>query len=149
MCLFANGTADGDSSASLEASKCDGGGCGGGGFWSMIRWILIHSFIHEIQWVPCLLRDSRPNVLAGFIVTLCVICKEAINCFHLIQIRKRETKESNITGEHKHDHGETSGFASVTYINGLTQFLVCLRWWLAVCVDDRWCSVCRPILCRM
>lgn len=117
--------------------SCSDGACGGGCYegkgrggdsWSMIRWILIHSFIHEIQWVSCLLRDSTPNALASFIITLCIICKEEINCFHLIQIRKGGTKESNITAERKHDHGETSGFASVAYINGVTQFLVCFCW---------------------
>ena len=109
---------------SLAARVCV---CGGDS-WSMIRWILIHSYIHEIQWVSCLLRDSTPNALASFIITLCIICKEEINCFHFIQIRKGGTKGSNITAERKHDHGETSGFASVAYINGLTQFLVCFCW---------------------
>lgn len=109
---------------SLAARLCV---CGGDS-WSMIRWILIHSYIHEIQWVSCLLRDSTPNALASFIIALCIICKEEINSFHFIQIRKGGTKGSNITAERKHDHGETSGFASVAYINGLTQFLVCFCW---------------------
>lgn len=69
-----------------------------GDSWSMIRWILIHSFIHEIQWVSCLLRDSTPNALAGFIITLCIICKEEINCFHLTQIRKGRTKRNQYYG---------------------------------------------------
>lgn len=127
MCLFTSETTDGGSLAVLQrvyVCVC----WVGGDSWSMIRWILIHSFIHEIQWVSCLLRDSTPNALASFIITLCIICKEEINCFHLIQIRKGGTKESNITAERKHDHGETSGFASVAYINGVTQFLVCFCW---------------------
>lgn len=42
-----------------------------------------------------------------------------------IQIRKGGTKDGNITAARKHDHGETSGLASVAFINGVTRFLVC------------------------
>lgn len=118
ICLFARGTTDGGSLAVMRwGCMC------GRDSWSMIRWIVIHSFIHVfIQWISCLLRDSKLNALASFIITLCIICKEEINCFHLIQIGKRGTHESNITAQSKHDHGETSGFASVTSINGEMQF---------------------------
>lgn len=39
---------------------------------------------------------------------------------HFVQIREGGTKGSNITAERKHDHRETSGFASAAFINAAT-----------------------------
>lgn len=45
--------------------------------------------------------------------------------FILIQIRNGGTEESSVTAECKHDGVETSGYASVAFINGATPFLAC------------------------
>lgn len=66
--------------------------------------------------------------------------------FILIQIRNGGAEESSVTAECKHDGVETSGCASVAFINGATPFLACWLWWRGVCEGDRWCCVCRPIL---
>lgn len=85
-------------------------------------------------------KDTNAN--ASFIITLSIMRKREVNWFYL-----SETREGELTGAllYKHGCGKTINFESVAYINGVTQFLVCGCRWHAVCVDDRWCSVCRPI----
>lgn len=48
--------------------------------------------------------------------------KKKTKRFILIQIRVGGAEESSVTAECKHDGVETSGCASVAFINGATQF---------------------------
>lgn len=64
-------------------------------------------------------RDMKLTALV-FIPALSIICKEWGG--GALQIREGGTKESSVTAECKHDGVETSGFASVGFINGVTPF---------------------------
>lgn len=60
----------------------------------MIRWILIHSFIHEIQWglVSSKRQDMKITTLVSSLLFV-LFAKKGKKAFVLIQIREGGTKE--------------------------------------------------------
>lgn len=66
-------------------------------------------------------QDMKITTLVSSLLFVLFV-KKGKKAFVLIQIREGGTKESSITAECKHDGVETSGFASVAFINGVTVF---------------------------
>lgn len=107
-----------------------------------------NSFIYS--WNPRKRQDTKiPSLVSASLFVLFAKKKKKkkkTKRFVLIQIREGGAGKSGVTAECKHGGVETSGCASVAFINGATQFWACWFWWRGVCDDDRWCRVCRPIL---